>query len=262
MKRIISVRSLGVSLAFLLAPLAAHAQVMGTSLNSTNTASTTTSQASSGGTGLVTGSAPGGNASIGGTGGTAQGVGLVTSLTTKTNVLAANSGAGSATTIPSSSNFMVNTYVNPFSLGLPSLYSTQYGAQNIISQSGGPKGKMTYLYVPAPTAANTATTTTTTIPGFSTVGVPRAPVYTTVLSQDLPLVQHNPSKLLSDVKGAIDRSSFVKDKSGIQVRVENNVAFLSGMVRSADDARRAEGLARSTPGILNVQNELQVVNVK
>ena len=51
----------------------------------------------------------------------------------------ASSGLGSATSIPSNANYMAN----PRHLLLArsaELYATQYGAQNVIPQSGGPKG--------------------------------------------------------------------------------------------------------------------------
>jgi osmotically-inducible protein OsmY len=44
--------------------------------------------------------------------------------------------------------------------------------------------------------------------------------------------------------------------SRIQVSVERGVVHLSGSVQDSEDEKAAEGMARSTPGVLHVVNEL------
>ena len=222
----------------------------GSSTGSTGATSGTTSSSGGGGGGGTAGSSQATTAAVG------------ASLTQKAAVYSTTSGVGSATTIPSNTNFLSNTYVHPLSLGMPSLYATQYGAQNVITTSGGPTGKFTYLYVPAPTAVATTTTAATTAPGFTTYGVSRAPVYSTVLGDDLPIVQHAVPRLLADIRGSIERSSTLKSKGSITVSIEGNVVMLRGEVGSERELRIAEGLARMTPGVGDVRNELKLANSK
>src|SRR5438067_2473708 len=134
MRRNLLVRLCGVGLLTLLGPIAVQAQTA-----SSGAATGATPVASAGGGGVASGAS--------------AGLAAAAPLTTTITVYAASSGVGSATTIPSNSNFLANTMVNPYSLGLPSNYEAKFGAQNAITSSGGPKGKFTYLYVAPPAGA-------------------------------------------------------------------------------------------------------------
>src|SRR5262245_9730374 len=94
----------GVGIAALLTPLAALAPTMGgTGTGGTGGTGSGASGVQTPGTGLAQG--------VGNTG-PAEGVKPLVALTTKTPLYAANSGStGSATSIPSNANFMVNNYV-------------------------------------------------------------------------------------------------------------------------------------------------------
>jgi len=236
------VRTFGLALMLGVSPLVA----LGQTTTTTTTPTTTTSPTTQGG----------------GTQSQAQGIAAVESLTQKLSITSAQGSAGSATTIPSNSNIYALTYVNPMSLGLPDLYKTQFGAQNTITKQGGPKGKFTYLYVAPTTTTSSASTAAQQAAGFTTYGTPRSPVYTTGLSPDMPLVQHESSKLFSDVRALVDRSSFLKNSKDIVVRVDGNTVVLSGQVGSEKERRMAEGMARMTPGVFDVQNSLTVIELK
>jgi hypothetical protein len=249
MKRGYLVRTCGVGVILLALPLSIFAQGTGGG-GATTTGGTSTSGGLSGPTPI----AGGGGGGTGG-GGTAS-TGTTQTLTTSTTMYSASSGAGSATSIPSNSNFMANTMVNPYSLGLPTTYSTKFGPQNTITSSGGPKGKFTYLFVAPPTTTTTtATTTTTTANGFNTYGIPRNPAYSTVLSPKIPLMQVPTARVQTDLRDLFSRSSQLESK-GIQIDVQDNVVVLKGNVVSEDERRIAEGMARMTPGVIDVRNEL------
>jgi hypothetical protein len=52
------------------------------------------------------------------------------------------------------------------------------------------------------------------------------------------------------------------DASEIEVRVENGVVMLEGMVESRHDKRRAEDLADEVRGVMDVQNRLRTVSIQ
>ena len=258
----------GVGLIALLTPLASLAQGTG-GMGSTGG----TGGISAPGSGLAQGVGNTGGTGGGGTGGTggttttAQGVSaaLGAGLTQKTALFSASAGStGSATSIPSNANKFIGNYVMPTSLGLPSLYASQFGAENVITTSGGPKGKFTYLYVPAPTAATTTATTTTQANGFTTYGQLRNPVYQTGFSSQVPIVQHTITDLHTRVRDAINRSSQLQGKHNIQVSLDGDTLVLSGTVGSDHERRLAEGLARITPGVNGVplRNDIGVVTLQ
>ena len=247
-------RICGAGLFALLGPIVATAQ--STTPSTSGTTTTTTTPSTSGQTTNTTSSGGGGGAT---SAGSAEGVNAVTSLALPSNVFTATSGAGSATTIPSNANFMATTYVNPFSLGLPSLYTTQYGAQNRITETGGPKGKYTYLYVAPPTAVTTTANPSTTTKGFSTYGKLRNPVYSTSLSTDLPVVKHDITRIHLKVRDAIANSSRLKSKENIVVGIDGDTIVLTGTVLSENERVFAEGLIRTNPGVYQVRNELAIV---
>ena len=233
----------GVALAFMLSPLPLMAQGgAATTSGSATSGSSTTTTSGSGSTSTTTSTtfAPG--------------------LTVSGPTQSAVGSAGSATTIPSSSNIISQTYVNPLSLGLPANYSSKFGPQNVISSTGGPKGKYTFLYVATPSAATSATTATSNAgTGFNSYGIPRSPLYSTVLADDIPIPKHESAAVQADLKSMIARSSFLKNKAAIQVQMDGSVAILSGVVGNEKERRIAEGLVRTTPGVLDVRNELQVM---
>ena len=224
-------------------------------------AQTTGTSGSSGGSSSSAGGSSLGGSSGGGGGGSASAVGSGTSgfaTSASTQAITAGSGA-SATGIPSSANPFANTYVTPQSLGLPSLYANTFGQLQKVT---GTFGKGLYLPNASTTASSGAASTTTNAgTGFNTAPTPRAPLYVTVLGDDIPFKTHASSDLYANLKAAIDRSTFVKSKDTIEVQVAAGTVILRGQVGSDRERRMVEGMMRLTPGVQNVQNELQIPGI-
>jgi hypothetical protein len=253
MKRNSFARVFGVGLLIALSPLPLAAQGTGPTTAPTTSPTTNGGGGGGGGGGQQTAPAQGISAAIG------------EGFTTKTVVFAAVSPAGSATSIPSNSNMMATTYVQPYSLGMPSLYAGQYGAQNTISKSGGPKGKFTYLYVPAPTGTAATGAAATQATGFTTYGTIRNPVYTTNLGPSFPIVQHQAPKLYGEVKAFLENSTYLKSKENVNVSVslDGDTIVLAGTVGSFNDRLLVEGILEATPGVTRttpIRNEITVLN--
>ena len=62
--------------------------------------------------------------------------------------------------------------------------------------------------------------------------------------------------MTSDISTAIGRSSFLTAPANIQVHHDGQHVVLRGQVKDEEEARTAEGIARLTPGVRTVKNEL------
>lgn len=253
MKRMTFVRAFGVGLLIALSPLPLAAQGTGPTTAPTTSPTTNGGGGGGGGGGGQTAPAQGISAAIG------------EGFTSKSPVFSAIGSAGSATTIPSDKNVLAYTYVMPNSLGMANLYANTYGAQNVISKSGGPKGKFTYLYVPPPTGTAAAAPAATQATGFTTYGTIRNPVYSTNLGPTFPIVQHQAPKLYADVKEFLENSTYLKSKENVNVsvRLDGDTIVLAGTVGSYNDRILVEGILEATPGVTRttpIRNEITVLN--
>jgi osmotically-inducible protein OsmY len=103
-------------------------------------------------------------------------------------------------------------------------------------------------------AASSATATTT---GFTTAGTRRAPPYiTTVGFRRGPRIA--PAEMQADIRQALDRSPRLSNGRAIQLAINGTTVVLQGAVASARERRVAELLARMTPGVRDVRNELRI----
>jgi hypothetical protein len=165
------------------------------------------------------------------------------------------------TTIPSSSNPLRNYYNNLYQPGsLPPGSTTTLGSFSASSQGGF--GQPLYG---SPTA--TATVGIGALQGtqgggagFSSVGLPKAPPYVTTLSDDFARPQRSPERLRTDLQSLLQRSSALRGSGDIQLVVNDSRVILRGRVRTPRDRRLAEALIRMTPGVQDVQNNLQVTS--
>jgi hypothetical protein len=207
---------------------------------------------------------PGGGTGGGGTTGGGTGAGGSTTTTSAQGLKAPaitlvspSSGAGSATTIPSSTNPFVASYGDALSMGLPSKFLNGPVKDTVTF------GKGIYSTTTTATAASGASTITNPANGFTLNGIIRNPQYVTAVSSDIPMVVHNPAALQADVKSTIGRSSFVQSQATVQVNAANDgVIVLVGQVASEREFRLIEGMARTTPGVRDVLNELKIVPTK
>jgi hypothetical protein len=201
---------------------------------------------------------PGGQGGGGGGGGTSSGgatpANTTVISTTSATIKTPTSGAGSATSTPSSSNPLVQTYGDPFSMGKPANYATTFGPPKADTVTFG-KG----IYsTTAGAVASSASTVTNPGNGFTENGIYRNPPYATVLSSDLPIVKHSASALHADVRSVLDRSSFIRNPATVQVSASEGIVLLTGQVTSDKERRLVEGMVRTTPGVRNVQNNLTI----
>jgi hypothetical protein len=96
------------------------------------------------------------------------------------------------------------------------------------------------------------------------MGVRRAPAYVTALGfPPAPGPSGQPmaapfSPVVGQIQQAIASSSRLSSRDGIQVLLDGPVVVLRGSVADDHDRRLAEALARLTPGVRDVRNELQV----
>jgi hypothetical protein len=114
------------------------------------------------------------------------------------------------------------------------------------------------LYAPTTTSTTGATSSATAnTTGFSTVGTRRAPVYiTTVGFRRGP--RSTPTEMQAEIRQALDGSPRLANGRAIQLAVNGTTVVLQGNVASARERRVAELLARMTPGVRDVRNDLQV----
>lgn len=181
---------------------------------------------------------------------------------------------GSLTTVPSSANPFGPSYNSPLGIGLPANFNTTPVTGNFGNRTagkGGSFGQPLYGKTTANagaagfgTAGTAGLGTTGTAAGgagtgFTTVGVRRAPQYTTGLSEDLPTIAHPPARLRQDVQAVVARSAAVRSRDTVAVEVAGGTVVLRGQVASPRERRLVEAMIRLTPGVRDVQNELQVI---
>jgi hypothetical protein len=243
---------------------------------------TTTSGSSGGGTyggalGGSFGGSLGGNANLGGTTGGTQGGGnnSTTNATVPTKINSFTPYMGS----PYAAAMGQNNTLTP-SNSLSSSSSGTSGISNfqLLEALSATQGTIAFgnpLY-PQTKGTNTGTTmggglggggTGTTIggrfPGVSTVGMRRAPTFVTALAEDLKPSGYSsivppPNQMVMELRGALDRSTSLREPSNIRLYMEDSTVVLQGVVASDKERRLAEGLVRVTPGVRDVRNELVV----
>ena len=208
-----------------------------------------------------------GGGSSGGSAGSATGVGVtkglgsgnISVLLNGNNPLSSLSTGGTTTNtatggIPATSDPNSPYFTNIYSSGLVGTGTTVAFGQPVYTPAALPTPTAAATSTIQPSKAGTAAT------GFTSVGQRKAPGYVTTVGDDVPLIRHIPARLRSEVEQVLARSSSLKSKGTIAVNVEEGgVAVLTGRVMTARERGLAEALVRMTPGVQNVQNNLQVV---
>jgi hypothetical protein len=213
-----------------------------------------------GGSGIAGGSGGGFSGGANNATGFSGGQGGFTGNTQGAAIAAPKGGSGNV--IPSASNVFGKYYVNPMSLGM----STTTG------KGGAKSGQGTFnqpLYAPATTTGaatgnragattNNSNNSSSSVIGFTTIGMDRSVPFITELGADVPLVIRPPARMHTELKDIVQRSSFLKNKNGIDVAVESGRVVLRGQVTSERERRLVESMLRLTPGVRDVSNELIV----
>ncbi|MCI0378588.1 MAG: BON domain-containing protein [Gemmataceae bacterium] len=175
-----------------------------------------------------------------------------------TTTQAGGRATGGTNTIPTAQNVLKGTYNNPMYFGLQAPKTVfSYTNPSTTSKSFGQP-----LYGVISTQATTRATGTTQNEGmsFNTLGYYRANPYSTVLSEDVPVVQRAASVLENELVSALERAkSRLNANSHITVTVEDGgLVLLQGQVASAREGRLVQGMISMTPGVRGVRNELAV----
>jgi hypothetical protein len=181
-----------------------------------------------------------------------------------------NSFRGGTTSVgPTASNPFGSFYTNPLAMGLSTGtntgISTATFGQPLYASLFNTTGVTTGLTGGFGAAGGLSSSSTST--GFNTVGMRRtSPYVTDVGSPTLPnggnpnggKVSLIPSRVLTEVRGVLDRSSKLTTGKNIVIGVSGDTIVLQGYVPTPDERRMAEGLIRMTPGVRAVRNELKV----
>jgi hypothetical protein len=165
---------------------------------------------------------------------------------------------GGVTTIPSSSNPLRSYYNNFWQAGitgpgattLPGTFSSSslggFG-QPLYGTTGTAIASVAGLGGAQPSGA-----------GFTSIGVPKTLPYITALSPDFPRPRRSTRQLRQQLRAVLSGSSALQNGAGIRLAVKNSRVTLRGQVPDARVRRLAEALIRMTPGVQDVQNNLQV----
>jgi hypothetical protein len=205
-----------------------------------------------GGSGILGGS----GSFIGGSTGSASG-GSFLGATSGTST----SRTGSGTQSVGSTSFMGPYFGNPLSLGIPNSSGTlptspTFGTL-LYTVSGSSGTNSTYAGLGGASGSIGGTATTTTgAPGGSSYGVRRAPAYTTTLG--FKYNPEPPARVQSDLQQSLSHSDRLPSRDGIRVEVDGSTVVLRGTVTDDHERRLAEALARLTPGVRDLRNELNV----
>jgi hypothetical protein len=211
------------------------------------------------GSGSGTGSGLGGSSSFSGGGGFGTGSGT---------------GLGSTTTGVNRADPFYSYFNNPMGFGVPKTgtSSSALGSNGSITPS---KSSVTFgapLYGTALTtstgaggrsigAAGAATGTTGKMGGYppamgAATPLSKAPVYSIVVG--FPTRPPAPAQVQSNLAGVLARSSTLGNDRRIAIATDGETVVLRGTVGNEHDKRLAEAMARLTPGVHDVRNELQI----
>lgn len=170
-------------------------------------------------------------------------------------------GGTSTPVIPATADPFRNTYGNPYAIGLSNVTTSFVQSSTGVSGVGFGKAVNTFTATTSIGGAGGGASSTINLnnEGFTTYGIRRAPLYSTVLGDDVPLVKHNPVAVHQTLLSTLSQSTFLKDKGNVRVAVDGDTVLLQGQVANERERRLIEGFVRMTPGVRGVVNELTMV---
>jgi BON domain len=194
------------------------------------------------------GSFSGSSGSFSGTSGSFSGTS--TGSYTGTSRSSTGSGGSGTNVVPQASDPFQTYYANPYKFGM----STTTGTGT--SRTSGQFGTPLYGNITTPkTTTGTTSGGTTASMSFNTVGMRRAPSFTTTLGF-APAAAPPPSAMQIALGTVYQGTSQLSPNSNIQVVVNGGIVVLRGRVANENERRVAEGMARLEPGVREVRNEL------
>jgi hypothetical protein len=151
---------------------------------------------------------------------------------------------------------------NPLSMGIPNSSGTlpttpTIGVPLYTVTGTGTSGGSTYggLAGAGGSSAGSAVTSTGSVNATS-VGVRRAPSYVTALAFEYK--GQPPDQVRAELQELLSHSARLSTRDNIRVDVDGQFVVLRGTVANEHDRRLAEALARLTPGVHDLRNELGV----
>jgi osmotically-inducible protein OsmY len=158
----------------------------------------------------------------------------------------------------------VGTYGYPQKAGMPNS-GTSTGGRG--GSSSGSFGQTLYSGTTTNTSNSMASATVSSakVPSnYNTFGMKRDLPYTTVMGPSMggtaAQFRANNTQVSTSLQSVVAQSSRLSANRNINVTMDGNTVVLKGFVDTPRDSRIAEGLARVTPGVRDVRNELQVKN--
>jgi hypothetical protein len=113
--------------------------------------------------------------------------------------------------------------------------------------------------ITATTAAASAASSATTNPGFTTMGTKRTAAYYTTVSPRMGVTPASAGVLQTELQTTLARSSALPTAQNLGVSMDGQqTVVLRGTVATDDERMMAEGLARLTPGVRAVDNQIIV----
>jgi hypothetical protein len=217
-----------------------------------------------------------GGGGAGNAGGLTSGFSLTSLTGTGTSGTGGGGGgyrAGSGSTSYGSTSFLGSYYANPFAMGMPSSSGTNapsgtqsfgqalYNITTGTSTTGrGGRGGATFGSTGTGTISRGATgTNATNFTGASSLGTYRNPTYYVVLDRSLRpalAAAAPPAQIQATVQQSLARSTQFLPGAAVKVEMDGAVLVLKGTVADEQDRRHAEAVARLTPGVRQVRNEL------
>jgi osmotically-inducible protein OsmY len=189
-----------------------------------------------------------------GSSGTSAGLG---SNSNSGNSMTGSSTTGTTTvsTVVSTSNLFRSHFANPMSAGLPSgTRQSGFGSPLYSTTTTGTTGNTG----PGGTANINSRTNSTTgsVFGASSVGVRRAPAYSTSLGFEYK--QESSDAVLAKVMETLANASRLPNRKNIVVVLDGNTFVLQGTAANDHERRLTEALVRLTPGVREIRNEIEV----
>jgi hypothetical protein len=168
-------------------------------------------------------------------------------------------GGGATQGGVSTTNAFATTFINPMALGLPAGTSQpRFGSPlYTITSSTNVSGNLGASgFNRGGTATISGSTTVPTYSGANSIGVRRAPAYSTTLGFDYQ--PPSAARLQAQARETIAKASKLESKDSILVALEGETLVLRGSAATDQERRLAESLIRLTPGVHDVRNELEV----
>jgi hypothetical protein len=144
---------------------------------------------------------------------------------------------------------------NPLAMNNPTVITQPLDQRPVWYNSTTPFGVPTFN-ITATTPVGTVTITTVVPqPVINSIGIRRAPAYTTGIAFDY--TPRGPAAIRTDLQSVIARSSRLPSRDNIRVSMDGSTVVLSGRVATDRERRLADAIVRLTPGVQSVRNELQ-----